>query len=96
MKIGVLSGGGDCPGLNAVIRAIVRKACDVEGDQVFGFYDAWDGVLEQRYIEQRQKKYAEFCRVVARFSALAVAALSTRTTVSKSARKLLKISISTH
>ncbi len=51
MNIGVLTGGGDCPGLNAVIRAIVRKAVDVKGDQVFGFYDAWDGVLEQRYLE---------------------------------------------
>lgn len=51
MKIGVLTGGGDCPGLNAVIRAITRKAVDVNGDTVLGFYDAWDGVLEQRYIE---------------------------------------------
>ena len=51
MKIGVLTGGGDCPGLNAVIRAIVRKGTDVKGDKVFGFYDAWDGVLEQRYID---------------------------------------------
>ncbi|MFM8835324.1 MAG: 6-phosphofructokinase, partial [Actinomycetota bacterium] len=50
MNIGVLTGGGDCPGLNAVIRAIVRKATDVNGDKVFGFYDAWDGVLEKRYI----------------------------------------------
>ena len=51
MKIGLLTGGGDCPGLNAVIRAITRKAVDVNGDTVLGFYDAWDGVLEQRYIE---------------------------------------------
>jgi len=51
MRIGVLTGGGDCPGLNAVIRAIVRKAVDVKGDTVLGFYDAWDGVLEQRFIE---------------------------------------------
>jgi len=50
LNIGVLTGGGDCPGLNAVIRAIVRKATDVNGDKVFGFYDAWDGVLEKRYI----------------------------------------------
>ena len=56
MKIGVLTGGGDCPGLNAVIRAIVRKASDVKGDQVLGFYDAWDGVLEQRYIELTTKE----------------------------------------
>jgi len=51
VNIGVLTGGGDCPGLNAVIRAIVRKAVDVKADKVFGFYDAWDGVLEQRFLE---------------------------------------------
>lgn len=51
MNIGVLTGGGDCPGLNAVIRAIVRKAHGVGGHRVLGFYDAWDGVLEKRYEE---------------------------------------------
>ena len=48
MRIGGLSGGGDCPGLNAVIRAIVRKTTLDRGAEVFGFYDAWDGVMEQR------------------------------------------------
>jgi 6-phosphofructokinase 1 len=46
MRIGVLTGGGDCPGLNAVIRAIVRKAIDSYGDQLIGFRDGWRGVLE--------------------------------------------------
>ena len=46
MKVGVLTGGGDCPGLNAVIRAIVRKAEAIHGDQVLGFRDGWKGVLE--------------------------------------------------
>ncbi len=46
MRIGILTGGGDCPGLNAVIRAIVRKAVDEYGDQVIGFRDGWRGVLE--------------------------------------------------
>ena len=46
MKVGVLTGGGDCPGLNAVIRAVVRKAEQVHGDQVVGFRDGWKGVLE--------------------------------------------------
>jgi len=51
VNIGVLTGGGDCPGLNAVIRAIVRKAHGVGGHRVLGFYDAWDGVLEKRFEE---------------------------------------------
>lgn len=51
MRIGVLTGGGDCPGLNAVIRAIVRKAIKDHGDTVVGFLDAWDGVLEKRTME---------------------------------------------
>jgi 6-phosphofructokinase 1 len=46
MKVGVLTGGGDCPGLNAVIRAVVRKGERVHGDVVVGFLDGWKGVLE--------------------------------------------------
>ncbi len=51
MRIGVLTGGGDCPGLNAVIRAIVRKAVDAHADQVIGFRDGWRGVLEDSFEE---------------------------------------------
>jgi 6-phosphofructokinase 1 len=50
VRIGVLTGGGDCPGLNAVIRGVVRKGVDVYGDEVFGFRDGWRGVLECSYI----------------------------------------------
>jgi ATP-dependent phosphofructokinase / diphosphate-dependent phosphofructokinase len=46
MKVGVLTGGGDCPGLNAVIRAVVRKGERVYGDSIVGFLDGWKGVLE--------------------------------------------------
>jgi ATP-dependent phosphofructokinase / diphosphate-dependent phosphofructokinase len=46
MRIGLLTGGGDCPGLNAVIRAVVRKGIDVYGDELFGFHDGWRGVLD--------------------------------------------------
>jgi phosphofructokinase-like protein len=46
LRVGVLTGGGDCPGLNAVIRAIVRKAEVVHGDEIIGFRDGWKGVLE--------------------------------------------------
>lgn len=46
MRIGVLTGGGDCPGLNAVIRAIVRKGIDHYGHAIVGFRDGWKGPLE--------------------------------------------------
>jgi ATP-dependent phosphofructokinase / diphosphate-dependent phosphofructokinase len=46
MKIGILTGGGDCPGLNAVIRAIVRKGIFHYGDRFVGFMEGWRGVLE--------------------------------------------------
>ncbi len=46
MRFGVLTGGGDCPGLNAVIRAVVRKGIDLHGDQIIGFRDGWRGPLE--------------------------------------------------
>lgn len=46
MRIGVLTSGGDCPGLNAVIRALVRKVERRHGGVVIGFRDAWRGVLE--------------------------------------------------
>src|SRR5688500_5035523 len=48
MKVGVLTGGGDCPGLNAVIRAVVRKGERAHGDEVVGFLDGWRGVVEGR------------------------------------------------
>ncbi|HEY1808917.1 MAG TPA: ATP-dependent 6-phosphofructokinase, partial [Acidobacteriaceae bacterium] len=46
MRIGVLTGGGDCPGLNAVIRAAVRKGIVHYGDEFIGFLEGWRGVLE--------------------------------------------------
>ena len=51
MRIGVLTGGGDCPGLNAAIRAIVRKGIDVYGHAIVGFRDGWKGPLENDYEE---------------------------------------------
>jgi phosphofructokinase-like protein len=51
VRIGLLTGGGDCPGLNAAIRAIVRKAIRAYGDQVLGCRDGWRGVLENSYEE---------------------------------------------
>ena len=46
MRIGVLTGGGDCPGLNAVIRAIVRKGVERMGHEFVGYRDGWRGPLE--------------------------------------------------
>ncbi len=46
MRIGVLTGGGDCPGLNAVIRAVVRKGVEVHGHEFVGFRNGWKGPLE--------------------------------------------------
>jgi ATP-dependent phosphofructokinase / diphosphate-dependent phosphofructokinase len=46
MRIGVLTGGGDCPGLNAVIRGVVRKGSETYGHSFIGFRDGWKGPLE--------------------------------------------------
>jgi ATP-dependent phosphofructokinase / diphosphate-dependent phosphofructokinase len=46
MRIGVLTGGGDCPGLNAVIRAIVRRGAGDHGHEFVGYRDGWRGPLE--------------------------------------------------
>lgn len=49
-RIAMLTGGGDCPGLNAVIRAVVRKGVNTYGDEIFGYRDGWRGVLENRLV----------------------------------------------
>ena len=46
MRIGVLTGGGDCPGLNAVIRSCVLRGIRVHGDEFVGFIDGWRGLIE--------------------------------------------------
>ena len=51
MRIGVLTGGGDCPGLNAVIRAIIRKGEAVHGHQLVGYKHGWKGVIEGNSME---------------------------------------------
>jgi ATP-dependent phosphofructokinase / diphosphate-dependent phosphofructokinase len=51
MRIGMLTGGGDCPGLNAVIRAVVRKGIDAYDDEIVGFHDGWRGVLEDSHVD---------------------------------------------
>ncbi|MCZ7416454.1 MULTISPECIES: ATP-dependent 6-phosphofructokinase [unclassified Streptomyces] len=51
MRIGVLTAGGDCPGLNAVIRSVVHRAVADRGDTVIGFEDGYKGLLDGRYRE---------------------------------------------
>jgi 6-phosphofructokinase 1 len=51
MRIGVLTGGGDCPGLNAVIRGIVRKGINQYGHEFVGFRYGWAGVLKNEAME---------------------------------------------
>ncbi len=51
MRLGVLTGGGDCPGLNAVIRAVVRKGERAFGDEIVGFLDGWRGLVDDRWME---------------------------------------------
>ncbi|GAA1418048.1 6-phosphofructokinase [Streptomyces thermospinosisporus] len=50
MRVGVLTGGGDCPGLNAVIRAVVRKGVQEYGCTFTGFRDGWRGPLQDRTV----------------------------------------------
>ncbi len=51
MRIGVLTGGGDCPGLNAVIRAVARKGEGVYGHNLIGFRYGWRGVIECQTVD---------------------------------------------
>lgn len=51
MRIGILTSGGDCPGLNAVIRAIIRKGEGVYGHALVGYKHGWKGVMDNDFIE---------------------------------------------
>lgn len=50
-RIAVLTGGGDCPGLNAAIRMVVKKAVHAHGMEVLGFLNGWDGPMSRNYRE---------------------------------------------
>ncbi|MFH2049136.1 MAG: 6-phosphofructokinase, partial [bacterium] len=54
-RIGILTGGGDCPGLNAVIRAVVKTAENDYDIRVIGFKDGYEGLIENRYMELSNK-----------------------------------------
>jgi len=50
VKVGVLSGGGDAPGINAVIRAVVRKGILNYGNEMIGIQDGWRGLIQSKFI----------------------------------------------
>lgn len=56
MRIGLLTGGGDCPGLNAVIRAVVLAGKRLHGDEAVGYLDGWRGVMERRSVPLRPSR----------------------------------------
>lgn len=58
MRVGILTGGGDCPGLNAVIRAIVRRGLELQGHSFFGFRYGWAGVLANDGVELTRQSTA--------------------------------------
>lgn len=51
MKVGILSGGGDAPGINAVIRAVVRKGIYIYHDEIIGIKDGWQGLITSQFTQ---------------------------------------------
>lgn len=61
MRIGILTSGGDCPGLNATIRSIVIQG-EKEGYEMIGFIDGWAGVLENRWRKLTEEEVEDIHR----------------------------------
>jgi ATP-dependent phosphofructokinase / diphosphate-dependent phosphofructokinase len=62
-RIGIMTGGGDCPGLNAVIRAVVRTATRQYGWDVLGIEDAFSGLVDLKYRSPRGNVWLDNGRV---------------------------------
>jgi 6-phosphofructokinase 1 len=54
-NIGILTAGGDCPGLNAAIRGVAKAAMDTYGMDVIGFMDGFTGLVENRFVPIRDR-----------------------------------------
>ena len=67
MKLGVLTGGGDCPGLNPAIRGVVMRAMDY-GDEVIGFKEGWAGILKGDIFPLKLQDVEEIIGKAERFS----------------------------
>ena len=89
MRIGMLTGPGDCPGLNAVIRAVVRNGIDGYGDQIVGFRDGWRGLVEGSYIDLDSR--SDHPNRTPRRSYSSVGTLRTSATASASATSLISL-----
>ncbi|WP_246955904.1 ATP-dependent 6-phosphofructokinase [Brachybacterium sp. Marseille-Q7125] len=63
MKIGILTSGGDCPGLNAVIRGVVIKGNTMFEDEFIGFKDGWRGVIEKDYMTLPRRRVRGIGRI---------------------------------
>jgi phosphofructokinase-like protein len=63
MKLGILTSGGDCPGLNAVIRGIVLKGVDVYGYEFVGFRNGWRGVVEEDIVALDKVQVRDLAKV---------------------------------
>ncbi len=62
MRLGILTGGGDCPGLNAAIRGVVRRSIDVHGHEVYGIRDGWKGLVEDDVYQLKSSDTAGIIR----------------------------------
>ncbi len=58
-RVAIMTGGGDCPGLNAVIRAAVRVGCDRHGWEVLGVEDAFNGLIDLDYRQPRGNRWLQ-------------------------------------
>jgi 6-phosphofructokinase len=59
LKVGILSGGGDAPGINAVIRAVVKKGIQNYGYEMTGIIDGWAGLLKEEYMPLSLKEVSD-------------------------------------
>jgi 6-phosphofructokinase len=81
-RIAILTGGGDCPGLNAVIRAVTKKAIYEKGLEVIGIQDGYEGMVKNRY---RKLKYNDVSGILALGGTILGTLIDTR---SRKARRL--------
>src|SRR5690625_7139682 len=63
MKIGILTSGGDCPGLNAVIRGAVIKGDKLFEDEFIGYKDGWRGVIDSDYMTLPRRRVRGIGRI---------------------------------